>query len=397
MKKVLLRGPFLTQSGYGVHCRQIARWFFNKVDAGEALDINFEVLPWGITPWLTDINAYDGLVGRIVQSVRKQEGYDLSVQVQLPNEWNPFAANYNIGVTAGVETDICNPDWIDCCNRMDLIIVPSEFTKQSFVSTAAKFGKDLKVDIVVVPESFSEAILTDNSQIDVLSSIPTNFNLLVFGQITGTNQDNDRKNFGNTMKILYETFRDNADVGIILKTNTGRNTTIDRHNVQTLFSQLQSQLKFKDSVGPKVYLLHGEMSDAEVASLYKSPKVKALVSLTRGEGFGLPLLEAAASDLPVIATDWSAHTEFLNRGKWIKVDRDVIPVHQSRIDGQIFIEGSRWAQPKEVDAATKLKKFCVASSTPRQWAKDLGEVIRKEYSFEAISKKYDEVIGTKLA
>lgn len=400
MKKVLLRGPFLTQSGYGVHSRQIASWIFNKMDSvgSSNLEVNFEVLPWGVTPWLTNTNSHNGLVGRIIQHVRKSESYDISIQVQLPNEWNPFAAEFNVGVTAGVETDICNPDWIDSINRMDLVIVPSAFSRECFVNTATKFGKELRTEVVVIPESFSDAIAesySNQSELN-LDSVKTDFNFLIFGQVTGNSPDNDRKNFGYTMKVLYEAFKDTPNVGVVIKTNAGRNTTADKLHIQNLFSQIQSQLKFKDSVGPKVHILHGEMSDKEVAKLYKHSKIKALLSLTRGEGFGLPILEAAASDLPVIATNWSAHTEFLNQGKWVKVDKELIPVHQSRLDGKIFMETSRWAQVKEADAVSKLKKFYVSPSTPKQWAKELGVEIRKNYSFESISKKYDLVLGDKI-
>ncbi len=136
MKSVLLRAPVLTLSGYGTHARQIAKWLFRVASETHQLDITTEPLPWGKTHLMLDPEAEDGLIGQILQaSGNKKNFYDVTIQLQLPNEFNPFLGNFNIGVTAGVETDKCNPAWIDAINRMDMLIVPSEFTKQTFLSS----------------------------------------------------------------------------------------------------------------------------------------------------------------------------------------------------------------------------------------------------------------------
>lgn len=127
--KVLLRAPLLTNSGYGVHSRQIFEWLEQKPD----IDLRVECLRWGHCPWIVSPTGLDGLAGRIMNKARpfeKHETVDMSYQVQLPNEWDPTIARKNIGVSAFVETDKCNPSWIEACNRMDHIIVPSTFTKE---------------------------------------------------------------------------------------------------------------------------------------------------------------------------------------------------------------------------------------------------------------------------
>jgi glycosyltransferase involved in cell wall biosynthesis len=130
------------------------------------------------------------------------------------------------------------------------------------------------------------------------------------------------------------------------------------------------------------------MTSNEIGRLYRSPKVDALISLTRGEGFGLPILEAAANDLPVIATGWSAHTEFMSKGKYVKIEYDLQPVHQTKIDNQIFMPGSSWAHPREEDVKKKIKKFSSSKSTPKEWARELGKKIREEYSIDSVCDKY---------
>jgi glycosyltransferase involved in cell wall biosynthesis len=168
-------------------------------------------------------------------------------------------------------------------------------------------------------------------------------------------------------------------------------TTIDRQNSTKILSQLVYNTR-KGSY-PKVYLLHGNMTSREMAGLYSHPKVKALVNLARAEGFCLPALEAAAVGLPVITTNWSAQTEFLNKGKFIKVDYNLQPIHPTRVDGKIFVKDSKWAMPIEADAKRKLKKFYESPSIPEGWATELKTRIRQEYSQKAIEAIYSKTIG----
>jgi glycosyltransferase involved in cell wall biosynthesis len=130
--------------------------------------------------------------------------------------------------------------------------------------------------------------------------------------------------------------------------------------------------------------------------MYKHPHVKALVSATRGEGFGLPLLEAAACDLPVIATGWSAHTEFLGLGRYVDLPCTLQTVPKERLDNRIFMPGAKWAEVSEQDFKRRVRKFRTSVATPREWAKELGVKIREKYSQDAIasawSVAFDDVI-----
>jgi glycosyltransferase involved in cell wall biosynthesis len=388
MKTVLLRAPVLTLSGYGVHARQVARWLFEQEDKLE-LDITVEPLNWGHTGWLTDVEAEDGLVGRVLQaSENTKPFYDVTIQLQLPNEWNPMLGAFNIGITAGVETDRCNPSWIDAVNQMNLVVVPSEFTKHSFLNS----GK-VVTDLVVIPEAFVDEVLEQDS-CSVELNLPTKFNFLVFGQVTGNNPENDRKNLAYTFKWLAEALADRPDVGVIVKSNLARNTKIDRLACTNMFSKLVEEIK--KGPGPRFYLLHGNMKNKEVVGLFKHPSVKALVSLTHGEGFGLPILEAAACGIPVIAPDWSGHMEFMKHGRFLKVEHKIGPIHETRVDNNIFIPGAQWAYPSEQDAKRKFVKFVDAPIIPKQWAMELKEKLLKLYSFETISAEYTKILEPHL-
>ena len=140
-------------------------------------------------------------------------------------------------------------------------------------------------------------------------------------------------------------------------------------------------------------MLHGALSDNEMARLYLNKKVKAFVSLTRGEGFGLPILEAAASGLPVIATSWSGHLDFLKLGKYISVNYELKQVDMSRIDNSIFMEGSRWAEASESHAKARLKKFRDRPDIPQTWATSLRKKLLSSFSQKSICDEYDKVLG----
>lgn len=389
-KEVLLRGPILTNSGYGVHTRQIAKWLFRDIGPKLGLNISTEPLPWGRTHWLLNPDLEDGLVGEVMQVAgNKKNFYDVTIQVQLPNEWNPYLGSFNVGVTAGVEANKCNPAWIDNINKMDLVIVPSEFTKRVFLDSG-----DVKTPIIVVPEAYPEVFdePSDGQQLEL--NLSTKFNFLVVGQITGTNVDNDRKNIPYMIKWLAEVFDGQPDVGVVIKTNSGTNTELDKRNVQSIFAKLIGEVS--KPTGPKFYLLHGHMSDKEMKGLYTHPDIKALVSLTHGEGYGLPILEAAACNLPVIVTDWSGHLEFLKEGKYIGVDYIMGEVHESRVDNQIFMSGVKWAYPTESDSKRRLAKFRQSSVMPKAWAVELGSKIREKYNLKSVAERYTAALGDAL-
>lgn len=385
MKTVVLRAPVLTMSGYGTHSRQVFKWLKTK-------DVNIKTQPvyWGLTPWLVNPESLNGLVGEIMKTCSPVASQpDVSFQVQLPNEWDPNLAKYNVGITAAVEATFCNPAWVSACNKMDKIIVPSKFTKQCLQNS----GK-ITTEIDVVPESFYDCLLSeeDNKKIDIKFS--TDFNFLIFGQITGADAFTDRKNTFFTIKWLCEEFSKNKDVGIIIKTNLGRNSSLDRKNTLNVMRQLLNEVRQGDF--PKFYLLHGNLETEEIKSLYQHEKVKALVTATRGEGYGLPLLEASAAELPVLATDWSGHLDFLGKGKFISFNYDLQEVPQGKVDGKIFMPGSKWANVREKDFKKKVRKFYEMPSKPKEWAKDLSKIIKKDFSQQKINELYSESLKNLL-
>lgn len=373
MTHVHIKGPLLSISGYGVHARQICRWAF-----AQDFHVTTEITPWGNTPWYTNRTECDGLIDTIMEASKPiNTKPDVSFQIMLPNEWQSNLAKKNFGVTAVVETDLCSKSWVQACQSMDHVIVPSEFSKKCLVNSGLKSKR-----VTVIPESFIDSCVDEPVELDI--SFETQDNYLMFGQMSG-DYETDRKNTATTIALFCDLFKHNGDVGLIVKTNNGGNSSVDR---QITRNKLESILKqVRKGPFPKVYFLHGYLNEKEVSSLYKHPKVKGLISLTHGEGFGLPLLEAGACGLPVCATNWSAHTEFLNMGDWTKVRGRIEHIPQRKIDGRIFVSGAKWANPDIQEARKTISEFVLEEKPP---TKRLQTAIRNNYSFEKISKRYDK-------
>jgi glycosyltransferase involved in cell wall biosynthesis len=384
-KSILFKAPMLTASGYGVHARQISKVLLENF--GD--QVKFMPTMWGSTGWILNDSDNSGLIQEIVDKIEidNTKKFDLSLQLLLPDEWNLGHGLKNIGITAGVETDKCSEKWIECCNNIDEVIVPSQFTKKTFLDSG-KLNKEIKV---IGEETYvTDSMIGLDSDFEKKNGIETNFNVLIFGQITGTNPQNDRKNLFLTIKELCEIFKDDKDFGIILKTNASRNTPIDREYVIYILNAVLAQVRQGEF--PRVYLLHGNMSQNDMIEMYNAKTVRAMVTLTRGEGMGLPLLEAASANVPIISVNWSGQLDFLNLGKFIKVDYELQQVHESRIDNRIFIKGAKWAEYNKENFKKRMNEFRQSFKVPKDWAIDLGKKIRQKHSHEEISKKYIDLI-----
>ena len=379
--KVLLRAPLLTNSGYGVHSRQVFSWLLSK-----DVDLDVECLSWGNTPWVIDEKEFGGLVGEAMQrSVKLSPPYDVAFQLQLPDEWDTSLAKVNVGMSAFVETDKCSYQWVDCCNKVDKVIVPSTFTK----NVVKRSGMLLK-QIDVIPEWYNENITNNNHKKVDLSSVDTSFNYLMICQLTAQNPDLDRKNLINTLRWLFEYHKDDKDVGIILKTNMGRGSKRDKIHTTKYINHVVET--FRKSPYPKLHFIHGNMEEKEIAGLYKNEKISAFVTATRGEGYGLPIVDAAAAGIPVIATNWSGHLEFLKEGSFIPIDYELKEISDDKIDDRIFFKNFKWAEPSKESFFDALGNLKNNYSEHRERATKGSEIVSKNFSKQNIKKMYDSLL-----
>ena len=377
MAKVLIRGPLLSQSGYGVHSRQVFKWLLS-----ENHDIICQVLPWGITPWYLNSEMLGGLIGEIMSRTQPpKEKFDYSFQIQLPDEWDISLASKNFGITAAVETSFCNPNWIQACNQMDGIIVPSNFT----AGVLANSGKITK-KIHVIPESFPEEFDKELKKTNFLN-LKSKYNFLLFGQLTAPVPELDRKNTANAIRWFCEKFENRKDVGLVIKTNMGTNSTLDRRISERTLRNVLSQVR--KGKFPRVTLIHGNMDHGELFNMYCDKSLVGLISATRGEGYGLPMIEAAACGLPVMATDWSGHKTFLQEKSWLPLKYTMKKIPADRVDNRIFMPNAMWADVDEISFKQGLGRFFKKRFYYRENCKKSRDIILRRFSQPAIQKLYN--------
>jgi len=388
MKKCLLAAVPLSLSGYGIHSRQIFHALSKK------FDIATQIRRWGECAFISDDTEEKKEIidcaKKLAQWQQANTQPDFSVQVTVPNEFEKMAP-LNIGITAGIEVDRVKPDWLVRCNeKLNLLITPSTFAADGFAKTIYQTQQGqmlrLNVPIEVIPESVNTSIFNNEKTEDLNIPLTTTFNFLTVGQ-WGIG-DMDRKNILTLIKTFKETFRDHRDkekIGLILRINSISGSLIDEdYTLKKLHSILREYQEF-----PKVYLIHGQLSDSELARLYKDSRIKVFVTLSHGEGYGLPLIEAASCDLPIIAPNFSGYLDFLNLGKWIK-----IPVELKEIPFQndLFQQGSKWAFPDLSEVKRHFLKIYDNLPIPKRWAQDLGVKIRETLNVDVVEQKYFDVL-----
>jgi len=402
---VLIRAPILTNSGYGCHSREI----FKALVEDPMFDVSVESINWGHCSFLTDDSAQTKSIKQHVEKrmVEKHQGmnkYDLFVHVTIPNEFEKLGT-INIGVTAGIEVDRVSHVWVQKCQEMDLIIVPSEHSKNTLCNTEVGWENPnthergacrLQRPVFVCPEGVDTSTfhkLAVDQLEPTISNLLTDapeFCFLSAGQWGPGGYGHDRKNVALLVKYFVEGFSGRQDVGLVLKLNMARNSMIDYQHVLGRLNEIKSNYK-SESI-PPIYLIHGGLTEKEMASLYSHPKVKAFVSLTHGEGFGRHFLEAAACDLPILATNWSGHLDFLRKGKFCDISFDMKEIPDQTVWNDILIKGSRWAEVKEEDVKRRMRKIVSSYSMPQQWATELGVKIREEYDLPVVCQTFVDTV-----
>jgi len=396
----IISSPFNTYSGYGARSRDIIK----AIIATEKYDVKLISQRWGNTPFgfCKDNSEWSNLLELSIPPQVNSKP-DIWMQITIPSEFQSIG-KYNIGVTAGIETTLSPGEWVEGINRMDLNLVSSNHSKNTFLSTILekkdKNGNILgKVKVEKPIEVLFEGANTDvyksqNTPCSLDIQIKEDFAYLFVGHWMQGDMGEDRKNIGLLIKAFYETFKNKAKKpALILKTTQVGSSYTDRDEILRKINLIKDTVKSNDL--PNVYLLHGEFTDDEMNEIYNHSKVKAMISLTKGEGFGRPLLEFSLSKKPIIVSGWSGHMDFLDEKFNTFLGGILTNVHQSSAN-QFLLPESQWFSPDHMQINQVLKDVFENYKKYIDGGKRQAYKSRKEFSWEAMKDLLSSLLETNI-
>ena len=404
-KTVLMYAPVLTRSGYGDHARDLAYSIINHED----YSLQIHPTNWGNTSWDgLDTSTEMGKAINECMAYKPDPNPDIFIQVTIPNEFVRLG-KYNIGITAGIETDLCKPEWIEGCNRMDMVIGVSEHTvsvlkHSSFdkhdKTTNQLLGKlDLKKDLrlEVLFEGVNTNVFKKTKNIpqtikDKLNIIKEDNCYLFVGHWLEGDLGQDRKDVGMLIKTFAEAFKakpSRTRPALILKTSGSGFSLMDKTEIENKILRITKDI---DNC-PSIYLIHGQLSDEEMNGLYNHYKVKAMVSFTKGEGFGRPLLEFTTTGKPVVASGWSGHTDFLKDGMSFLLPGDLLQVHKSVVN-KWFMAEAKWFTVNYAFAIKVLQSIEKNYSEVLKKSEEQRKYTLSNFTFDKMSSKFHEILDS---
>ena len=398
---IVVSCPVDTYSGYGARSRD----FVNALIATDDYDVKILAQRWGNTRWgyLSD-HKDSSITSRVIHQMTEKP--DIWIQISVPNEFQKIG-KYNIGVTAGMETTLCDPSWVKGANNMDLLLVSSAHSAESFRRSRFDIKDDksdkikesiklnTKMEILFegadLSKYFPTKTSTSLSDIEkTLDSIPENFCFLTTGHWMQGAFGEDRKNMGYTIKSFLETFKNKKDApALVMKSHSATTSIMDRERMLDKIDDVRSTVKGKL---PNIYLIHGEVSDESMNLLYNHNKIKAFVSLPKGEGFGRPFLEFSLVNKPIIASGWSGQVDFLDREFVRYVTGEIKPVHKSALVENTIIQQAEWFTPDAIDTGKAYKEVFKDYSKWLIKAKRQGHKSRTKFSFDSMTNLLEEIL-----
>lgn len=349
--------PFHDYSGYGEASR-------NGLICLDRVGVEFTTQPICFVPEKIELGE-----GAMLAKKHENTSRDYKIHIiQLTPDWFEKSiekGKYNIGFLFW-ETIGVTKQWVDCCNKMDEIWTCGEVHAKTFRDSG------ITVPIRVIPQSIK-------LDFQPFTSFPLNFKSdFIFYSIF---QWTERKNPRALIETYWDTFRDNDDVCLLLKVYRSNFSEDEKEGIRNdilLWKKKQPQKHY-----PRIELFLDGMTHDEIMKLHSTGD--CLVSAHRGEGWGMPQMEAMACGKPVISTNFGGIHEWLNDSvAWLVNYRLVSVFGMEHIFW--YDTSQKWADVDRSKLGKAMKEAYGDKEKTRQMGENARKLTEKEFSFEAVGK-----------
>jgi hypothetical protein len=135
------------------------------------------------------------------------------------------------------------------------------------------------------------------------------------------------------------------------------------------------------------------MEETDMSNLYHHPKVKAMISFAKGEGYGRPMAEFTLTGKPIIASGWSGQMDFLPPDNAVLLEGNLTPVHESAAD-QFCMKEAQWFTANYSNAANKIYDVYNNYNTYLQKSAGLKENTLKNFTLDKMNEKFEQILNT---
>jgi len=330
---------------------------------------------------------------------------DIWCQASLPCDFRPNG-NYNIGISAGIETTQYPATFIEGSNLMDLNILMSQFnvdvaTKTEYVKKNPNGSQEqlrLTKPVETLLWGLDDKLFTSNERIasidEEMNKITETFAFFYSG-MWGGNINSDRKNTGRLIETFLKTFAgvDNPPC-LILKTNGPIVGIPDKNDCINKLNDITNMVKnqLPNVKLPNVYIMYGSLSEQEMVYLHSHEKVKVCLSFTYGESWGHSGLSSTFALKPTILPKWSGHCDYMNEEYADFFEGKLVEVNEAACNDWV-LKGSQWFEVDYAKASEKMKDYFLNYSQERiDKAVKLGLENREKFNLKKMEKRLFELL-----
>jgi len=373
--------PVFSRSGYGEHAREILFSLYNNPS------LNIGVLPtsWGATSDVSELTQRESsILNFTVNNHISPNAPFIWLQLGIPPEFQS-RGNYNIGVTAGLEVDTLPSKWLEYLNRMQIIVVPTTTTKQRM--------EDLGVssEVVVIPEGVDKNYFNPEIKYELPYQFTTKYNFLTAGQWI---QQGDRKRIGDIIRVFCKKFKNNPEVGLIVKTFLTNTSSPDAVVAEDQIRYIKQAMGCEKA---KIYLFHGDMTTLELGMLFNHPSIVGFITASSGEGWGRYIAEAIASGKPIAVPDWNTgYIDFIPKQSSIMMPAKLEDIPPMIYQDGLFERGMKWARVADEDIEKAFDTLLEKQQELAEKAKAYVPSFLEKYSKEVVQKMWNDFMNSTL-